>query len=1024
MKTLDAVEKLISEANFDQAELEEQFRKLDELLEAVKQEFDRSRHTAIADSLGGLEHNLLSLVHQQREAFIKELSSVVSRLTGSSDELKELAEQTLSVLRDRNVAESHQLSNTSEDVDLDRWTQIQGSLEELSDTFDGRLKGFEQALDRMSPADRSAGRNLLETWRTEVSVSLGRPVKQPEETTRDLADIVGTTSSLDSADGESRSVMEELLGGKSGLVPQVLAALEPQTRQEILSRLRLYRELTVQKPHAWILRSQARVFGWNAPSDAPVKVEGEIHPPAHQNPLINTGVEQRDAIFLDGDFSNTANSSVVLIRKGALEPILARRINSVTPITRSDYGISNSSTRLELDGAPWWSISTAENIGSLIVNDEMVEAFGEPDGIPLQVRLIPLGLDFTETRIATLKQGEEWVLFDNRTLINAKLLEDQEPKQIVFTAAATEIGRVKIPKSAKVEDEIKSIIKATGRPGSGELTAFPETGDAKTAWRTSENTNPSYTALLTDDGKTLRVYRYDPFDVIRTTKVWCDAESLEIASDFLVHKSSVGVGNADERAILRPSDDKSQEIELEGFYPYLTTQSKLLIRAVPYAPNPDWNPEDGDEPIGDAEVSELASILGVKHDSRQFYGERIHTTITLARPLSRDYWLKGFRIYANVVEATHGETVDEIIGSGDGSQPNQRMPLSAAPLTRIPASNFNGESPQLEVNVNKVRWERKQQLSNLNGNVEAYEVSQSRSGETAIQFGDGEHGHRLPSGNENVQAKYRVGIGTNGNVDADRIDQLPSPPLGVRNVTNPMRSSGGADRDSLAQTRTRAGVAASRLSRLISAADYKSFALSYAGVDKADARIENDLIVVTVAGPLPEPVPRGSALMRNLVDAIREIGDPEAQFLILPHRSLLIFLQANIKIDSRYQWEDVEIRARSALFEAFAYRVRDLNQDVLRSEITRVIQGVEGIVYVDIDKLAPLDQKTVNQKDVRNLKRIRLPRDLNSDLDARPSETDEAGADGASQRILEPRPAEICFLNPAAPDTLIMEQIR
>ena len=43
---------------------------------------------------------------------------------------------------------------------------------------------------------------------------------------------------------------------------------------------------------------------------------------------------------------------------------------------------------------------------------------------------------------------------------------------------------------------------------------------------------------------------------------------------------------------------------------------------------------------------------------------------------------------------------------------------------------------------------------------------------------------RLPTGLENVRAKYRSGIGKAGNVAAGRLTLLASRPLGVKDVVN------------------------------------------------------------------------------------------------------------------------------------------------------------------------------------------------------------------------------------------------
>jgi hypothetical protein len=69
----------------------------------------------------------------------------------------------------------------------------------------------------------------------------------------------------------------------------------------------------------------------------------------------------------------------------------------------------------------------------------------------------------------------------------------------------------------------------------------------------------------------------------------------------------------------------------------------------------------------------------------------------------------------------------------------------------------------LEVRINGVLWEEGRNLIALGPKTEGYPLEISDEGKPSLVFGDGEHGARLPSGVENVVAKYRVGIGTSGN---------------------------------------------------------------------------------------------------------------------------------------------------------------------------------------------------------------------------------------------------------------------
>ena len=65
----------------------------------------------------------------------------------------------------------------------------------------------------------------------------------------------------------------------------------------------------------------------------------------------------------------------------------------------------------------------------------------------------------------------------------------------------------------------------------------------------------------------------------------------------------------------------------------------------------------------------------------------------------------SLRISANVVHATHGETINEVLGNGDAAQPNQSFVLKKPPTTYLSAPTASGVESTLEVRVNGVRWD-------------------------------------------------------------------------------------------------------------------------------------------------------------------------------------------------------------------------------------------------------------------------------------------------------------------------------
>ncbi|HAJ38455.1 MAG TPA: putative baseplate assembly protein, partial [Chloroflexi bacterium] len=222
--------------------------------------------------------------------------------------------------------------------------------------------------------------------------------------------------------------------------------------------------------------------------------------------------------------------------------------------------------------------------------------------------------------------------------------------------------------------------------------------------------------------------------------------------------------------------------------------------------------------------------------------------------------------------------------------------------------------------------------------------------------GDGKQGARLPTGQENVTATYRVGIGQVGEVGAGALSLLKTRPLGVRSVTNPVAAGGAEDPETLERARTNAPQTVMTLERIVSLQDFTDFANAFAGVGKAQAvairQGERLLIHLTIADASGDPVTSSDALFLNLRDAIDAARDPAAMVELASFTPLTFRLKATVQYDSRYLEVDVRAALEAALRTAFAFPARGFGQPVTAAEIMEVMHSVAGVIAVDLDELA------------------------------------------------------------------------
>lgn len=430
-------------------------------------------------------------------------------------------------------------------------------------------------------------------------------------------------------------------------------------------------------------------------------------------------------------------------------------------------------------------------------------------------------------------------------------------------------------------------------------------------------------------------------------------------------------------------------------------------------------------------VSELAMLTGVEQGFKP--GDRYHTTLRLAgqnadgRPgLQYKYRRKTVKIYGNVVKATHGETRSEVLGSGDAAQAMQAFTLKQPPLTYVSAPTTSGIKSTLKVRVNDIEWNKSDSLAQLKPQDRNFVTKTDDEAKTTIIFGNGEQGARLPTGIENVKAIYRNGIGKPGNVKAGQISLLMTKPLGVREVINPLRASGGADKETGDQARRNIPIALMALDRLVSTRDYADFARTFAGIGKASAVRLSDgrrqIVHLTIAGADDIPIDVNSDLFNNLRRALAKYGDSFVPVQVVQRELLALVIVANVHIRPDYLWESVEPKIRTALGDTFSFERRELGQSVFLSEVIKVIQAVKGVSYVDVDMLDGITETELADTQLLNDKFGKL-RSL-SDGTKQYIRADLARVETVSQtnekKIL---PAQLAYLSPDVRDTLILNKI-
>ncbi len=340
-----------------------------------------------------------------------------------------------------------------------------------------------------------------------------------------------------------------------------------------------------------------------------------------------------------------------------------------------------------------------------------------------------------------------------------------------------------------------------------------------------------------------------------------------------------------------------------------------------------------------SEIAEISKVEIMKVAPASHF-----TRLHFVRPLQRRYRSTTLTVNANCAPASHGETLAggaEILGSGAATALAPRFALARGPLAYVPADTPRGYAPALEVRVDDRRYDEVPMLYGQPEGARSYTVREV-AGRSEVQFAA-----HLPGGTYNVTARYRTGGGKAGLLGPGRLTSLLSPVLGVSGATNPLATEGGSDAAAAEELRAAAPRWVRSLDRVVSLADYETFAGDYRGVGKAMATELHDgmraLVLLTVADSALRPPASGSEIMTGLASALAKCAVPGRKVQVQGFVDYFVILSIKLATDAAVPREKVEAAVRAALATRFGRAHRRFGQGLHRSELLAVIQAVPGV---------------------------------------------------------------------------------
>lgn len=485
-----------------------------------------------------------------------------------------------------------------------------------------------------------------------------------------------------------------------------------------------------------------------------------------------------------------------------------------------------------------------------------------------------------------------------------------------------------------------------------------------------------------------------------------DPTPLPIASDGTISSWI----NSFAPTALKVADASGRTGTLQG-----TGGTQLSLSLFSLAPSSSSDPEISEY----AMVSSMSNVASINNDPTSG-----HTRIQLKSALQNCYDRAATTINANVALATHGQSVSEIMGSGSAATPNQSFTLKQSPLTYVQAATATGRQSTLQVQVNGVAWSMVPSLYQEGPADPVFAALNQSDGTTDILFGDGDEGATLPTGQNNIQANYRIGLGSSGNVAANSVTTLIDRPLGVSGVTNPQAATGGQDPQSVNDIRSNAPLTVLTLGRAVSLEDYENYASTFAGIAKAHAiwipSGPSQGVFLTVAAADGSALPSDSPTIANLLVSLQNYGNPLIPITVQSFLETTFGLTADLQYDPAYSQPAVQAQVLQTLSQKYGFAQRDFGQGVSVDQVTAVIQAVDGVIAVNVKQIYTLYTSAggdLGRSSLVSLARFSawrlrlIPLGLSRPPSASPVQINAYLPVASSQTL--PQPAEILVLDPS-----------
>jgi hypothetical protein len=370
----------------------------------------------------------------------------------------------------------------------------------------------------------------------------------------------------------------------------------------------------------------------------------------------------------------------------------------------------------------------------------------------------------------------------------------------------------------------------------------------------------------------------------------------------------------------------------------------------------------GDKPF-------TANVISVEENSTPGKTRKILNKLTLDKNFTYSDFPNengNISVYGNLVDAAQGKSEKEVIlGNGDSRQKFQTFKIPKSPLTFLNSVSASPpELPELKIYVNDRLWTKVSSFFGREPDEDIYIVREDNDGNSYVQFGDGKTGKRLPSGLNNITAKYRIGTGAFGELKDGTTVQPSGKSTNIDKVQLPGTISGGEEPESLDNARESAPGTVQSLNRLVSIKDFETEALGIAGVIKAKSfwklfdNLPGVLLIILMKSGRENEIQK----IKEIISKYNKCRGPQ-RFPVIVHQGKLkyLYLDVTVSFNPSFKKDEVINDIKEAVGVngdeksgidgsngLFGLKKRSFGQNEYSTNVEAVIQEVKGVNWVKV----------------------------------------------------------------------------